>query len=193
MKRLPLVINIRGNSGSGKTHLTREFMRLGKFEEVSWDSESFKAHDLCGTIGKQKWAVLGKYSNVCGGCDTIKTQDEVVRRVACHLANGRNVWLEGLIMSTIYGTVGAYSEQWKDRWVFCYLDTPRELCMTRITERRLAAQNFKPFNADNTMRRFATIERNQQIVRDHGRRVVVLDHRKALKQLMPIIQTEGLQ
>lgn len=179
----PLIINLRGNSGSGKTHTTRAFMALGKVAQVE--------NDQFVTYGKQRWVVLGRYSNACGGCDTIKTQQEIIDRVENYAAQGCNVWLEGLILSTIYGSVGAYSEKFGDRWVFTYLQPPIEECIRRIKARRRAAGNLKPLNETNTRNRVATIERNKQIVREHGRRVVELDWQDPLPALLKIIKKEA--
>lgn len=179
----PLVINLRGNSGSGKTHTTRAFMALGKVAQVE--------NDQFITYGKQRWVVLGRYGNACGGCDTIKTQQEIIDRVENYTAQGCNVWLEGLILSTIYGSVGAYSEKFDDRWVFAYLQPPIEECIRRIKARRRAAGNTKPLNEDNTRKRVATIARNREIVLSYRRRVVDLDWRNPLPQLLKIIRKEA--
>lgn len=183
MKHTPLIINLRGNSGSGKTFTTRAFMALGKVSQVE--------NDQMVKVGKQHWVVLGRYGNVCGGCDTIRTQQEIVERVDCYTSQGYNVWLEGLILSTIYGSVGRYSEKFKDRWVFAYLQPPIEECIRRIKARRAAAGNVKPLNEHNTRLRVDTIERNKEIVRAHGRRVVELNWEDPLPQLLKIIKKEG--
>lgn len=184
----PLIINPRGNSGSGKTYLTRLFMAeckpvkiLGTFHE---DDQFFRYQ------GKT-WAVLGRYGNVCGGCDTIKTQVEIVRRVTMYADQNMNVWLEGLIMSTIYGTVGEFSERFGNRWVFAYLDTPLSVCLKRIYARRKAAKNDKPFNENNTRNRDATILRNREIALIHERRVIDLPYRDPLSPLLKLIRKEG--
>lgn len=190
MKKLPLVINIRGNSGSGKTHLTRAFMALGKAVPILRPGVDSLQNTLL-VYKKKLWFVLGRYGNVCGGCDTIKTQQEIIERIELASRNGWNVWCEGLIMSTIYGTVGEYSEQFGDRWVFAYLQPPIEECIRRIKARRAAAGNTKPLNEANTRRRVATIARNREIVLGHGRRVVDLDWRQPLPALLNIIKKEA--
>lgn len=184
----PLIINVRGNSGSGKTTVTRAFMDKCTVPE-SWDNSS--EPDQTYQYKGQHWVVLGRYGNVCGGCDTIKTQAEIVRRIEFYTGHGANIWLEGLILSTIYGTVGEYSEKYGDRWVFAYLQPPIEECIRRIKARRRAAGNTKPLNELNTRNRVATIERNKQIVLEHNRRVVELDWREPLTQLLRIVKKEG--
>lgn len=192
MKKLPLIINVRGNSGSGKTYLTREFMSLIRSEPGKVFGATYEGWDEIGDLKGRNWVVLGKYGNVCGGCDTIKTQAEIIERIECAIKAKFNVWLEGLILSTIYGTVGEYSERFGDRWVFAYLQPPIEECIRRIKARRLAAGNNKLLNETNTRNRVATIVRNREIVLEHGRRVVDLNWRRPLPQLLDIIKKEAL-
>lgn len=195
----PLIINIRGNSGSGKTHLTREFMKEAGVDFTITDDNDhvigyinyMKAIKGGKNVRHKRWAVIGKYTNACGGCDTVKTQADIVARVEYFTQLGFNVWLEGLIMSTIYGTVGEYSEKFGDNWVFAYLDTPIEKCIQRIKARRKKAGQDKPLNETNTRTRVRTIERNREIVASKGRRVVVLPHNNALEPLLKIIRKEA--
>lgn len=186
----PLVINLRGNSGSGKTYLTREFMRSCKSFSPSLPGPALD--DQFFLFGRQKWVVLGRYGNACGGCDTIKTQQEIIDRVECYTNLGFNVWLEGLIMSTIYGTVGAYSEQFGDRWVFAYLFPPIETCIQRIKARRKKVGNLKPLNEVNTRNREATIVRNhEKVVNEFHRRAIILPLHNSLEPILKIIRKEG--
>src|SRR5580658_1236609 len=68
-KMKPLVCNIRGNSGSGKTYTTRAFMELCK-NRTAIEPDG-KIHGYSMTLGKQRWVVIGSYSNTCGGLDTV--------------------------------------------------------------------------------------------------------------------------
>lgn len=191
--KLPLIINLRGNSGSGKTFTTRAFMKEIRSEPGRVRGAFWKGWDEIGDYKKQNWTVLGSYENACGGCDTIKTQAEIIERVEYATSKGFNVWLEGLILSTIYGSVGAYSEKFGDRWVFAYLQPPIEECIRRIKARRAAAGNTKPLNETNTRLRYGTIERNKHIVLGHGRRAIELDWRNPLPELLKIVKKEGLK
>ncbi len=189
----PLIINVRGTSGSGKTHLTREFMRsfkhVGRVDGAKGKVLGYTLRpNAQGHAAGESWHVIGSYENVCGGCDTIKTQQEIIDRVSTALDYGHNVWLEGLILSTIYGLVGAYSEDFKERWVFTYLDTPVDVCVERVIERRRIAGNIKPFDKENTVKRHATILRNRAIVEEKGRRTGVLRYQQPLKDVRQLIK-----
>lgn len=183
-----IVVNLRGNSGSGKTYTARAFMKLC---QPRLSTILYHQDDQLLSYKKQKWVVLGRYSLVCGGADTIKTQTEIVNRIEMYANQNWNVFLEGLILSTIYGTVGAYSERFGDRWVFAYIQPPIEVLLERIRARRKAAGNVKSLNEINTRNRVATIARNIEIVREHGRRVLLLDWKNPLPALLKIARREG--
>lgn len=176
-----IIVNIRGNSGSGKTTLARAFWALAIGGPEVYSDEPDQLFHYAG----QSWALLGKYATACGGCDSIPTQAEIVRRVEYYTRNKMNVFLEGLLMSGMYGTVGKYSEQFGDRWIFAFLDTPLEQCLKHIRMRRKAAGNDKPLNETNTRARHVTIARTQERIAAMGRRVVTLKWDKdPLKQLL---------
>lgn len=195
MKRAPLVINVRGNSGSGKTHLTRQFMKeFGVDQPLFFDWIADKRKRPHAMVNKkQTIAVVGSYDNACGGCDTIKTQHQVVERVeALWRAGYKLIWLEGLIMSTIYGSVGEYSEQLEDRWVFAYLDTPIEECIKRVKARRVKAGKPPEFNEKNTRNRVNSIISSRARCVLEGRTVLDLNHKRAFEQVMNFIRKEKL-
>lgn len=192
MRQQSLIINIRGNSGSGKTFLTREFMKLGRLEPITDAATGKLSNYLMRSKKYGTWMILGKYENACGGVDTIKTQQEIIDRVESFSGvDGCNIWLEGLILSTIYGSVGAYSEKFGNRWVFAYLQPPIEECIRRIKARRKKAGQTKPLNETNTRNRVKTIQRNKEIVGQHGRRVIELDWKDPLPELLKLIKKEA--
>jgi ABC-type dipeptide/oligopeptide/nickel transport system ATPase component len=189
-----LIINIRGNSGSGKTHLMRQIMKQLRIKEPMWfgDAKVKRPHAMVDKL-KGKYCVIGSYDNACGGCDTIKTQAEVVSRVQMAAALGfKVIFLEGLIMSTIYGTVGEYSEQFGDRWVFAYLDTPIEACIHRVKARRIKAGKAPEFNETNTRNRVNSLTSSRQKCLERGRLVLDLPHKTALQTIMEFIRKEKL-
>jgi hypothetical protein len=151
-----MVLQIEGNSGSGKTTLTRQFMLQGRLSKVitSWEAWGLDAEPKLSdyrvviTGCQREWIVLGRYENTCGGCDTIKTYAEVIERVGFYSTEGYNVWLEGLMLSDTYGQVGEYSQLYGKDWLYFYLDTPLDVCLARVQQRRDADGNTKPFNGD---------------------------------------------
>ena len=81
-----MIIDIRGTHGSGKSHIMRNLVT--EYKNVPLQGETYagnKHHKRLDHLGYYfpKWdaVLIGKYESVCGGCDGVKTADEVCRRV----------------------------------------------------------------------------------------------------------------
>ncbi len=94
--------------------------------------------------------VMGSYENVCGGCDTIKTQDEICDRVRRFAPLG-HVLFEGLLMSNIFSRYNDLARELDPiPYIWAFLDTPLQLCLDRINARRKARGKLEPVNPFNT-------------------------------------------
>lgn len=155
-----MIINIRGTSGSGKSSLVRELMnQADEIEEIRPASAGGKlvGYSLEGLADKDVH-VVGSYHTACGGCDGIKTQDEVCARVR-RFAKMGHVVFEGLLISHIYGRYKALHQeldglmgQGPYHWLF--LDTPLEVCLENVAKRREARGNTAPLNPTNTIQKW---------------------------------------
>jgi hypothetical protein len=163
-----VIVSIRGTNGSGKSTLVRNYMsKLSKVEHV----REFGGDKVIGYQGFNRVGntvgIVGRYETDCGGCDTIKTQDLVVRRVKDQAHFGHVVF-EGVIVGDIYGRYKALADEYPPGvFVFAYLNTPLKLCLERVAERR-ARKGKDPtdFNAalvaqkyNNALRQKAKAER----------------------------------
>lgn len=156
-----MIINIRGTSGSGKSTIVRKLLDNFPHTPV-WDNSSkpkvlgYQLDDL----GGRRVRIVGKYETPCGGCDGIKTQDEVEQRVRDWHELGYDVLFEGLLISHIYGR---WAKLAKDvgtgNMLFAFLDTPLEVCLERVKARRVARGNDTPFNETNTRQKWADARR----------------------------------
>lgn len=155
------IINLRGTSGSGKTTIVRNILSHGNW--VKWNDPDGKK--IWGYINLDlKWAIVGSYENTCGGCDTIRTQDETEQRIEFLLDWELNVLFEGLLISTLSSRWEKFAKRVADKAdvIFYYLDTPVEECLRRVQARRQAAGNNRPFNPKNTTERVKAIETTYQ-------------------------------
>lgn len=155
------VVNLRGTSGSGKTTIVRNILSHGNW--VKWKDPEGKK--IWGYINIDlRWAIVGSYENTCGGCDTIRTQDETEARIEQLLEWEFNVLFEGLLISTLSSRWEKFSKRIfnKANTLFYYLDTPIDECLNRIQARREAARNNRPFNPKNTTDRVKAIETTYQ-------------------------------
>lgn len=216
-----MIINIRGTSGSGKTHLVRELMSaMTDLKLIPGDSQigglathypknkESKAIGYSGTLTypdeiDHRVHVVGRYETACGGCDTIKTQDEICDRVRAFATRG-DVVFEGLLVSVLYdryrklceslsiahhiqkpvqeAVLGRDQETFPP-FIFAFLDTPEEVCVQRVKDRRAAAGNDKPLNENNTREKWHICQRVAEKLNADGLPVVWLNHENALSDL----------
>lgn len=176
-----MIINVRGTSGSGKTYAVRQLMKyleqFGSQSLVYDDNGKVVAH--CCHYKMQPVYVLGNYSRAtCGGCDTIRTQNMVCSLVR-HFSQFGHVVFEGLLVSGMYTRYAALDNElasYGEHCVWLYLTTPLDLCLDRISKRRLAAGNTKKLNPDNTIAKAASVERSYAKMLDAGMDARPLHH-----------------
>ena len=82
--------------------------------------------------------IVGKYTNVCGGCDTIKTQDLICGSVRLAAERATHVIFEGVIVSTIFQRYLDLSRELGSKeqpYIWCFLNTNLQTCLKRIQKR----------------------------------------------------------
>lgn len=171
-----VIVDVRGCSGSGKTHIARALMR-GTMESV------YQTH---GTI-VSGWRlapqiplvyILGTYGSTCGGCDTIAKQDTVCALVREYAQRG-HVFFEGLIVSTIFSRYLALDKELTaqgHQYVWTFLDTPLATCFERLDHRREESGTTRKYNPALTTAKWKMIRNNAKKARAHQRLVRELSH-----------------
>jgi adenylate kinase family enzyme len=161
-----MIVNLRGTSGSGKTTVVRGLME--KYPSIralgpEKKPEGYECLMANFPGNPPPLYVVGSYKNVCGGCDGIKTQDEIcdrVRRYAGLFEQGYELQLgtdqaapivsaltgpphvvfEGLLISHLYSRYLNLDREMKDKFgqhtIWAFLDTPEEVCVDRVKDRR---------------------------------------------------------
>lgn len=147
------IINIRGCNGSGKTTIVRRFLERLPYEKLGDNP----LKPLGYKVNAKDWGintpiyVVGSYENTCGGADGISTQEEIADRVVKAYGFG-HVLVEGLLMSKS-SAGGHVAPILKEHGaIFAFLNTPWDVCLERVLNRRKEAGNVKPFDPDKTMR-----------------------------------------
>jgi hypothetical protein len=198
-----MILNFRGTSGSGKTTVVRGLMAkyptvipLGEFPEKKPDGYECRPDRKAFDPGDDPIAdgpnlyVVGSYKNTCGGCDGIKTQDEACDRVRRYAALG-DVLFEGLLISHIFARYQKLDQEMAQahghKTIWAFLDTPLELCLDRIRERRnarAAAKGVepKPLNTKNTENKWNDARRSFQKAKTAGLDARWLDHTNPIEQ-----------
>ena len=182
-----MIVNIRGTHGSGKSTIVRHILKRYNAEPESVNTKGRPQNYIMNLpTGKQLY-VVGSYATECGGCDTIQPYREIWPRVVKFAEMGQVVF-EGALVSSSYGNIGRASETYGDQFVFAFLNTPLEVCLKRIVARRVAKGNHKPLNPKNTEGKFNSINSSISKIRNEfGRRVVILDYRKAIAQVLGLL------
>lgn len=159
-----LVIKLGGTNGSGKTSVARALLdKVGNPLPIGWEGTT----SYRGVIDHKYWMILGKYETACGGMDTISKKEKRLALVleATHSLRGYSsdvVFFEGLITGKTYGAFGVMSEEQKAKgihWIYAFMDTPFEVCVERVIQRRQTAwaakgkvrEQLKDLDATRTM------------------------------------------
>jgi hypothetical protein len=148
-----MIVKIAGTSGSGKTSFVRALMDLWGVKPVLWP-DSVKVREYRAKLPKPlghhtHCAVLGDYRNVCGGMDTITdaaTRLALVEPYCVAKHRTTLVVFEGLFTGNTYGAMGELSERSKNPWLYVIMDTPFDVCVSRVMQRRQARGDERPFD-----------------------------------------------
>lgn len=186
---MKVIIKLHGTSGSGKTTIVRELMKQGfSVPLLNGANRKIEAYKTELPYLKEPLYVLGPYTAVCGGMDSLSDVNDHIRLLHTYSQLGHVIY-EGLLASEYYGRLGAASEQYGDNHIFAFLDTPIELCLERIAVRRAARGNLKPLNPGNTVGRIHKIEMlKAKLENVLQRRTVLIDHIKAVEQVADILR-----
>jgi len=106
-----------------------------------------------------------------------------------HVDKDGDVVLEGLLMSHVYGRWAALADELQTSFIFAFLDTPEELCVQRVKDRRAARAEAKgvvlePLNETNTRQKWKDNRRTYEKFRSSGHDARWLDHTRPGEILM---------
>ena len=181
--------NLRGTNGSGKTWVARQLLQMSNATNDKFLSHAKSKRPLAyrGSLMDKPFVLLGSYEIGCGGCDTIPSVHIVADMLTGLRESGEDglVFYEGLMISHMIGTVGAAVKGWGDDHVMGFLDTPMDVCIQRVRDRRLAKGNTKPFDPEKTLiKDYGSVRaaRKNAIAADFT--VVDIDHSDALNDVL---------
>lgn len=186
------VIKLGGTNGSGKTTVATALLEVAKGLPDKWAGNKKNPNFYRGEYRGLEVLVLGSYASACGGMDTISDKHERLAFVEWACQPGRIVFFEGLITGKTYGALGELSEQHvyanRGRWLYAFMDTPFEVCVARVLQRRQAAGNHNPFDPERTLRSThrSCLHLSQRIAQTresragsvHPHPLIMLDHSK---------------
>lgn len=203
-----MIIDIRGTHGSGKSTVMRTLLDNHKFSQLrgpayipdatnprDWTDKQRKQYREDDHLGYHfpEWdaVLLGKYENICGGCDGIKTADEIKRRLYHFAGQHRHVLLEGILVAHTfqrYHDIAVDLEEYG--YSFCFLDTPLKTCVARVRKRRIQAGNTKELNPDNIKKDHARIWGRLRLqAQEAGLTCYELSHRDPMPQVYSLLES----
>lgn len=174
-----VILNLRGTSGSGKSTIVRRVMECYK---VSPCYQLERRQPLAYIGDRDPGAALfvpGHYETPCGGCDTIKTVDEVYHLVEQGIAYNRDVIYEGIMVQDDVKRCAALHR--RHPLTVIALTTPIDVCLASVQKRRDERGDERPLNPKNTISRAERVKRNAQRLRGMGVPVLFLDRDAALQ------------
>lgn len=180
------ITNIRGTGGSGKSTLVRRVMDLYP-ERLPGLREGRRRPVSYGLTGgdRRPLVVLGHYETPCGGCDTLKTVDEVYDLVRQAVGHGTDVLYEGIMVADDVRRAVELSRDPRVDLQVILLTTPVDLCLAAINERRAARDDqAAPVDPKNTRARAERHLRAVLRLKDAGVRTLRLDREAAYTHML---------
>lgn len=194
-----IAINIRGTGGSGKSTLVQKIMKLYRNSEVvhvEGRKQPLFSQHWDTSVVSDVLRVPGHYNTACGGCDTIKTPDQVYSILNEAIDHTHHVLFEGIMVMDDVRRAVELDKRLKaetsptragGRLHVIALTTPIEECLTAIRNRRTARGETKPLNEKNTRQRYERCLRGLTRLRDAGVAVEKLDRDAAYARVKELL------
>lgn len=188
-----MIINIRGTSGSGKSHIVRAIMDQCTGREP--DFVEGRRRPLFYTMWQptaprpEVLAVIGHYETPCGGCDTIPSLDRIYEVIRKQVDNGFDVIYEGLLLSAEVNRAVALGNDFN--MAVIALDVPLQECIDSVNKRRWAKNPDKPgVNPKNTEAKWKQTRRALERIGEAGIPTYSLKRDAALRMIPELLKWE---
>lgn len=149
-----MIIQVVGTNGAGKSTLVRTVLDEAKRADPDWQA-LFRGKRLVASEVRFKDGgglfVPGHYNTPCGGCDSLKTVDQVFDLVRRGAEQSYDVLFEGIIAQDSFERIVALSGEY-DLTVIG-LNTPLDVCLASIADRRLRRGDSRKLDPKNTIDR----------------------------------------
>lgn len=187
-----MIINVRGTSGSGKSHLVREVMKLYDGQMLKYvDGRKQPLYYELRKEGRRDLLVPGHYESPCGGCDTISKVESVFNLVRMGDEGGYDVLFEGLLLSADSKHLGALVAEGREVQVIA-LETTLQECLAAVQARRDAraaarGERGKPLNPRNTEQKWKQVRASVGKLREKGIPTAILSREDAFLRVRELL------
>jgi len=185
-KRFPrltdrVILNVRGTNGSGKSTVIFDLIKkFGKTDLINEDGKAWAYKLNC----YPPLFIVGRYDTPTGGCDTIRTMDIICDRI-CKLAKMGDVIFEGLLISGFHGRwVDLEKKLPRCKFIYGVLDTPIDICIERVLNRRAKMGNAKPFDPKNLIAKDRSVKSSRLSLIRSGCDVRTLPYKKSTETVL---------
>ncbi len=179
---MPLVCNIRGTGGAGKSHLVRTIVDEAKRQSNDWYEwyQDGRKRPLATEVRFPSGGLFvpGHYQVPCGGCDTLGSIDEAYELVKQGAERGYNVLFEGIIVMDDIARAIEISRQMD--LVVIGLTTPLDACLEAVGTRRNTRGTVTAFDPSNTIDRARRCSRGLSRLKASKVKVLMMTRGEAL-------------
>lgn len=177
-----MIVNVRGTGGSGKSTVVKRIMELysDKTPVLVDGRKQPYYYYLTDDDTRRSLVVPGHYEIPTGGCDTIKTVDEVYAILDKAVESKRDAIFEGIIaQDDVTRAVNFANRIGRENFLVIVLSTPLDACIAAINDRRAAKGNTEPVDPKNTTNRAKRVTQIASRLKDSGLTVEKLDREAA--------------
>lgn len=174
----PLLINIRGCNGAGKSTVPMAMMGAEDMFLLSWIIEG-KEKPFATVFPKYNCIAMGTYFNKTGGLDTYRNNDSTRKALELLWNTPYNIIMEGVIASTIKSTYAELFKNFSDRddlkereIIIASLLPPVQVCLDRVQSRN----GGKEVKNDQIESKWRTVKRNVAYFKEEGFTSLELDN-----------------
>jgi hypothetical protein len=187
-----MILQLRGNHGSGKTHMVRTIMdRYDSRAAVYVEGRNLPIGYECRLKNHRRLFVAGSYEHpVSGGCDNINSVLQIFKPIRQYAKRGHDVLFEGIVAQHSTPNLLMLHERYKVRSLV--INIPLEKAIRSVAKRRAGRGETKVMNTTNIENEQRVwIERGTERLRALGIHITVFHTRRdALHRALTLLRLE---
>lgn len=132
--------------------------------------------------------LLGPYLTPAGGADCIQPYDNIIPLIEKYAQRG-HVLFEGVLVSKSKGSVGTYLEKYGKQAVLLFLDTPLQVCIDAVQQRRTDRDDERTLNPKNLTEAFKACVRVRKTLQNEGvLRILDISRENGLATILELLK-----